>query len=360
MKLLIQNRDLKHALKKLGTVINQKAFLEVLRNIHVKAVDQKAVFTVSDTEVILSIEVPLSESIKEIETLIPFTWIKGISDLHADELLVLDLNKTIAHVKAFSAEYTQSSLVALKELPPVFPLPVENSVDMSGGFITWMNRAQLTCDFKNEIDIWISKVYLELVENIMIITSTNRSTLFTHTFNIQNSANMAVMVSAKIIKALDGFTNTKLFWNDDLFAFSSEGVTVIAKRPEGQFPQYNAVIPKDPTINLVANRVQLKEILEKVCFVNPSEATILFSKEKIQIVVENEHAQKAEFEYLLDNEFTGSIESMLVNPTHLKNILNQHDYEKIGVGVTEPFKPMFINNSTDLSYIGLLMPLSKK
>lgn len=358
MKLIISNKQLQRALKKLGTIVPKRSILPALEHILVEASGNKALLKVTDTEATIIYEILMNENVsKEDTALIELHWLKGICDLHEDEPILIDALKTKTTVTTSSGVYTQEVSVKMKDFPPLPEKPTDSSTEMMQGFVKWMHSASTLCDSKDVTRVWRSCVYLELINNQMIVTTTDANSLFTHTFEIESTMNKSFMISQKVVNTLNGFNETTLFLNDDSFAFQSEEMTVITKIPEHKFPDYNKIIPNSDVTNIVVEREMMKAVLDKIKFINPDLVTITPSENEVVFHAENEKGATATLTLSPSKPYTGEAMDIKVNPSKLHLLLSQTSYELIGLGFQAPAKPLVITNTTSLSYIGLIMPL---
>ena len=358
MKLIISNKQLQRALKKLGTIVPKRSIIPALEHILVEASGNKVLFKVTDTEATIIYEIQLSEPVsKDDSALIELHWLKGICDLHEEEPIAIDALKSKTTITTSSGVYIQEVSVKMKDFPPLPEKPVDSSTEMMQGFVKWMHSASVLCDSKDLVRVWRSCVYLELINNQMIVTTTDSNSLFTHTFEIESTMNKSFMISQKVVNTLNGFNETTLFLNNDSYAFQSEEMTVITKIPEQKFPDYNKIIPNSDVTNVVVEREMMKAVLDKVKFINPDMVKITPKENEITFHAENEKGATATLTLSTSKPYTGPEMDFKVNPSKLHTLLTQTNYECIGLGFQAPMKALVMTNTQSLSYIGLIMPL---
>ncbi len=365
MKLIINNKALQKALKKIGTVVPKRPMAPALEHVMVQAEGNQLTIKATNLEVTILYQMGLNENAsknlnenasKNDTSLINFHWLKGISELHGDEPLYIEALKTYTSVTASSGEYRQEASCKLKDFPVLPEVPGDDSVEMIETFVKWMVSASIFLDTKEEYNRWKGSVYLEIINNHLIITSANARQLFSHTFDIESTLNRSAMIPLTVVKALEGFKETTLFLSDDAYAFKSEGVTIITKIPEGKFPDYNKVIPKDSSENCAVDRIELKEMLDKIKFINPNSVTIIPGPESMELKTKNDSGQSANLTINLTKGYEGESMELSMSPTLLQQLLSQTDYENIGLAFRAPNKALVLSNTKDLSYVGLVMP----
>ena len=358
MKLIVNNKVLQKALKKIGTVVPKKVIVPALEHIMVTAQGNQLTIKATNLEVTMFYQLVLNDNASKDDTaLINFHWLKGISDLHGEEPIFIEALKTYTSVTTSSGDYRQDAACKLKEFPVLPEVPETESVEMIPGFVKWLSSASILIDPRDEFNKWKSSVYLEIINNHLILTSTNAHQLFTHTFDIESELNRSIMISQTVVKSLDGFEETKLFLNDDLYAFTSEGVTIISKLPDGKFADYNKLIPIEDPHNCAIDRVELKDLLDKVKFINPDACSIQTGADKLTINVKNESGQTAVLHINLSKSYTGEVMELGINPSDFQLLLTQTDYDTIGLSFQDKRKAFILTNTKDLSYVGLIMPL---
>jgi DNA polymerase-3 subunit beta len=361
MKFSVNNKQLKKALKKIKEVVPKNSTLPVLENVRVSANGSTLTLIATDLEVTLSLDLELDVPVdKSGENLIPFAWLSSISNIHDELPLNFSFTKRSVVITGENDEYEQKELEPVANFPALPEIPKQNMVAMNNDFISWLNAAIITCDVKEELQTWKSKVNMEIMGNGIIITSTQGNMLFTHSFPAETVAETEVMVSHKIIKALDGFKETSIYWNENHIAFESENMLVIATRPEGKYVNYRAVIPKYKP-NLSINRSALAMALEKASLVNDAQCEIQLSGNAggIKINADNQDFnRKMTVELTLIKKYEGKVEKISINPQSLQKLLSQITYDQLELAIHEPTKAVLLTSETDKAYLGLLMPVA--
>lgn len=358
MQIIVSNKNLQKALKKLGNIVPKKPVIDALNYLSVTGSGNSAVLKATDLEVTMFFDLQLSENIsKEDTALINFHWLKGISDLHGDEPIYIEALKTVTKVTASSGEYRQEVGVKLKEFPILPQVPDESSVPMIQDFVFWINSASILCHPATEMVPWKKHVFMEICDASLALTVTDANSLFTHTFALETSENRNFMVSPKVIKSLVGFVDTTLHLGQDSFAFTSDEMTIISKFPDGKFPDYRNIVPNvDPT-NCSVERSEMLQILEKAKFINPDTMRLIPGESSISIKSENPNGQSATLSIKLQKGYQGEQFEIGLNPTKLQLLLTQTEYENVGMAFQAPNKAMVLTNTLDMSYVGLIMPI---
>lgn len=358
MKISIPNQRLKPILKRIAAVVPRKAVLPALEMILVETKDNKLILHYTDLEITVSCEVPMADGVvvKDDKLLIPFQWLKGISDLHESEILTIDLYKSKAEIEASSGTYRQDIAVKLTDYPALPAMPDSHKVAMIDGFAKWLKAASKVCVF-SEATPSMNMVYLELIGESMIMTATDANALFTHQFAIDKVfVDTAVLVSQKVVGFMEGLTDISMHYNDDLYSFSSESISVYAKRPEHKFPAYNSIIPKADTTNLRVNRDALIAVLDKAAFINADVVSIKPTADQLIFTVKNERKQEAVLHCECFGNTAVADTTIMVQTSKLQTILSQIQFSFLGLTIVNA-TPLIVTNSEDMSYIGLLTTL---
>ena len=361
MKLIIQNKELKKALKRLGTVVPKKAVLSALEYIRITAKGNTMVLSCTDLDLTIHYELLLIENAtKEDTALVNFNWLKGICDLHGEEIVQLETLKTKTHIETSAGKFTQEVGVKLSEYPNLPEIPSTDPIPKLETIIPTLQRSAMIL-VAEDVRQWPCYSLVELQNRLISITSTDANSLFNCVLDYDYSgSDKNILISQRMIKALSGLTDSSFRFNENLYSFTSGEVTVIAKIPDVKFPNYKGVIPaRENYMHVLLNRVELIEVLQKVAFTN-SETVDLQVKEN-EVLFHSEHDNGAKSEIRLNTKapFTGTLdfERIKLNPSKLITLLEQVEFENVHIGLFAPTKAIVITEPDNTNHTSLLMPL---
>lgn len=356
-KIIISSKQLAAALKKLEQAISKKSVLPVLEDVYLKVRKTEVELITTDLE--LTIIVTCScEASHEFEMLIPFEFIKKVCALASDQPLTIEMNGNKGMIQGENDTYELGSLDKVDDYPKLPQPPQQKYIKMNGTFIEWLGRAKATVA-KDELRPALQHFCLDIKSNCVIMASTDANLIFSHVFPAESKNEDQLLVSPKIANALDGFSETEIFWNKQHIAFKSDNVTVIATRHEEKYPDYKVVF-HDEEPNLVLDRNAVIDALERACLnSSTSKHTVVYLKKEPGTI----HFEATDLylnrKILVDipGSFRGDTERTAVNAAKLLALMNQVEFDEVQLAIIAAEKGIQITSESDSDYKSLIMPL---
>ncbi len=362
MKIVISNKSLKSALRKLKGIVPARATVPALEALLIEADAKQLKLIASDMEVTLIMTLDLETPVdKPGKALVPFAWLNAISNLESDQPLEFSFTKKSLVVTSESDRFKQDGLEDVKNFPALPEVPNERSISMDNDFIATLNAALLICDVKEELQPWKSKVNMEITSKAIYLTSTNGTVLYTYVFHVEAKSQTECMISHKVIKALEGFKDTNIYWNEKFIVFESENVKVIATRPQGKYVNWRSVVP-DHQPNLSISRTDLIHGLDKITLANGNVCFLELKNEAgITITAKDEDLQREGSVMVpVAEKYSGEVERISVNPGLLLKLLHQVEYDELLFAIHDASKAVLLTAETDKNYTGFIMPFAQK
>lgn len=362
-KFIISTQTLKKVLHKLSYAVSIKSTLPVLGNIWCKVTDQSIEFIACDLELTIQYRQECETTGDGFEFLMSFQLIQKIVSLSKNCPLTFSLEKKGIKITGENDVYEIKNAFKTEDFPKIPAIPVKKAMPMDGTILSWLSTALKTiCN--DEGRERLTKVLLELRKKEITVASTDGSfMLFSYTMPIEAPADEDILLSAKVIKALEGLEESKLYWNDKIFAFESADVTIIVTRPvDMKYVSFRAIIPQDFNSNLSVSRAALIDALEK-CNINsdPFKETKLLLKNKGKVSFAAKDTQFGiAINVDVEGTYTGELESILFNSEKMLKLMLQVDFENIEIAAHDEKRPILFRAADDKGYLGLLMSMSVK
>lgn len=358
-KFIISADTLKPALKKLSQAIHKKTVLPVLTNLLIKVSKKEVELITSDLELTIHFNCECEAVDAPFEFLMPFDFLSKVVGLTGSAPITIELlSAKKARIHGEYDSYDLNSLDKVDDFPKLPALPKQNLITLNGDFITWLNRSMDTIS-KDEIRPAMLKACLDIQDIGMTLASTDSHVLFTHSFVLESKEKDQLLVSPKVAKALEGFTETEIYWHSKHIAFKSGKITVIATRHEDKYPNYKSIIPSYDA-NLTINRQSLINALERVCLTGAeTNLTIIdLQKEKGSIHFESKDEDMNRVVQVdIPGTYTGPVEKVALNASKLLVMMNQISFDEVQLHIHGKEKAVLISSESDKGYLGLIMPL---
>ncbi len=143
---------------------------------------------------------------------------------------------------------------------------------------------------------------------------------------------------------------------------SGSKTTLISRLIDGQFPNYERVIPAQATKTLTVERAPLAAAVKRASIVARDSASRVVLRttedgDKLTITAESGSVGNAYEEVEVAREGDASPVEIAFNAKYLADVLNVLDTEGLHIELTEPLRPGVIRPTDDADYLCVLMPM---
>ncbi len=160
----------------------------------------------------------------------------------------------------------------------------------------------------------------------------------------------------KILEETD--EDIKVSIDEKMAIFKTDTKTLMMKVLEGNFPDYNQVIPRDNDKILRINRQRFYDALSRMVIVSADRSNIVrisFSDEGI--VVSSESPNEGEGKEFVEAEYKGSKIEMGFNARFIMDILEVSDEEVMEMKILDELSAVLIKMAQDENFLNVVMPV---
>jgi len=215
----------------------------------------------------------------------------------------------------------------------------------------------------------ISGVLMNFIDNELILAATDSYRLAEKRIKLEKSAKAAksVIVPTKtlqeLIRVLDeSVENFEIYLNENQILFSFNEVGIISRLIEGQYPNYQQIIPKEHRTEIkLFNKDLIKAVKSASLFCKPgiNDVGLEIKAEEKKIVISAFNTQVGENTSSLDGEVKGENNSIVFNYRYLLDGLQNIDTENLILEFTNNANPGVIKPENQNDYIYLIMPIKQ-
>lgn len=170
---------------------------------------------------------------------------------------------------------------------------------------------------------------------------------------------------ARIVGNDEGEVVVTLSGNQIQFQIKDEkggDTTLISRLIDGQFPNYERVIPSQTTKTLTLEREPLAAAVKRAAIVARDSASRVVLRttedgDKLTITAESGNVGNAYEEVEVALTGDGSPVEIAFNAKYLSDVLNVLDGEGLHIELTEPLRPGVVKPTDDADYLCVLMPM---
>lgn len=139
--------------------------------------------------------------------------------------------------------------------------------------------------------------------------------------------------------------------------FNIDGISIISRLIEGQFPNYQQLLPESYQIELSIEREALLNTVKRVSILAQNNLPIKIMFEKKNLIVTSDTQGVGQAEEKIDIDFDGEPFEVAFNPGYLMDGLNSSSQKTIAMKFVSPVKPAVITAEKEEKFVYLLMPV---
>jgi len=176
--------------------------------------------------------------------------------------------------------------------------------------------------------------------------------------------NLKIIIPLKTIQEVirifkDDDDKIIIYFDKNQILFKTENSQLISRLINGDFPDYQSIIPQTFETDITLNREQLINALKLTSSFTDRLNEIKFSaKENTKnIEIYSSNQLLGENQYLIPSKIKGTAVDVVFNWRFLLDGIKVLDSENIFLGLNGDNKPVFIKSPGDVSYFYILMPI---
>lgn len=364
MKFTIQREQLLKTLQLVTGVVERRQTLPVLANLLVKATDNRLEFTGTDLEVQLVAE--CEAKVDQVgEATLPARKLADIwRSLGEGAEVSVAVEGDRAVVKSGRSRFTLATLPAA-DFPqvPGGDVDVDLTVnqDVVRGLIDDVSFAMA----QQDVRYFLNGMLLEVADGHLRAVATDGHRLAMSTAALEQGAEgrTRAIVPRKgvleISRLLDGESETvNLQLGGNHLQLRTNGFTLTTKLVDGQFPDYEKVIPSDTSRKLRGDRETLRNAFQRAAILsNEKYRGVRLTIEGEQLTIQANNPEQEEAEEVVAVEFGGDALEIGFNVSYLLDVLGVLDTDEVQLSVSDANSSALIEGPGHDSALYVVMPM---
>lgn len=365
MKLSIQRETLLRPLQVASSVVERRQTLPVLSNVLVSCRNNTLTLTGTDLEVEMVAKIGLDDGAEDGETTLPARKILDICRAlpEAAKLnLTIDVGKAL--IRSGKSRFTLSVLPA-SDFPNIEPLvsPFELSISQKA-LKSLIEQTQFSMA-QQDVRYYLNGLMLELTPNKLraVATDGHRLAISETEADVQVTENRQIIVPRKGVTELarlleDSESQIRLQIGENHIKVDLPDISFTSKLIDGKFPDYQQVIPENPSKIATCDRQELYQAFARASVLSNEKyrgMRIQLTNNQLKATVHNPEQEEAEEE--LSVQYQGDDFEIGFNVSYFIDALAAIKEEKVQIQFTDANHSCLVNGLDDKASRYVIMPM---
>lgn len=369
MNLICIKDKLKDGVDTASRVSGDHPTLSILKNILIEAQKDKIKITGTNLEVGLQCVVP-GKVVKDGSITVPAGLFSQIVNTLNQDRVTLSLSGTTLEVltDSYSAKVQGSSAEEFPLIPKIQPnhTKLEVNADVLKDSLEKVLAAAQFSELRPELNtvflqFGMDKLVLAATDSFRLAEKTMNDSEFKSDSGREFRALIPLKTAQELLRLLKGSGPVKIAKDENQIQFSTEEVEFISRLVDGNFPDYQAIIPKKFSTELTLDREEFINAVKLTGVFGSSVPEIIFSPadkgKGLKIYSRDE--KLGENNYLLPAKIKGNLSEFSFNWRYILDGLKASEGKEVILGLSEENRPAILRSPGDASYFYIVMPILK-
>lgn len=360
MKFTISQKNFQSALNIVQRGLSGKNLMEVLKGVHIEAVDNMLYITTNNLElgILTKVEASVQE---EGKVLIDGKIISDIVRKLSNENITVKVgNDNIVNIKTSKSEFNIVAMVNNR-----FPLIEEYEASyykmVSSEIFTEMIRKTHFAASTDEARGVLTGELLEIDDNSVIMVAIDgfRLAIKKIDSNLNLEQRKAVIPKSTLLeiqRLSESVEEIGVLFEDRSVSFKIGDTVLNSNLLEGDFINYKQIVPSDFTTKIKINVKEFGDALDRASIVSNNKLVILNIKEDM-LKLSSRNSEIGNLEETIDIEFEGKELEIAFNSRYFTDVFRFIEDEFVYLKFNSSISPCVVEPESDQDYIYLLLPV---
>lgn len=362
MRLRCKKNELVNALNKVGDIASEKTPNLLLSYLLLQTVGNKLRLMATDLEVGIETFVELQVE-EEGEVACPAKKFESlITELPADDIAI-DTQKNNSILINSGSSHFRLMGIGTDKFPILPEIKDEVRVELDGKDFREIIKHSFFAMSLDERRTALNGLCFKISEGVLkIVAADGRRMAYTCRNTDAKGPAIEVLVPAGTVRKLEHVIEEgplKILFSEKQIVFCSGQTRFVSRLTEGEFPDYEMIIPKTLKSKISFNRGALLSVLKRMALLTGDKANAVkldIGKKKIIFSIENPELGEGREEMACDDCKAESM-TILFNPHYIIDFLKNNTAESVDFQFNEAGTPVIFKPDTDENYIYFLMPI---
>ncbi|OGQ56816.1 MAG: DNA polymerase III subunit beta [Deltaproteobacteria bacterium RIFCSPLOWO2_02_FULL_50_16] len=366
MEFKVNRNEFLKSLRWIQGVVERKTTMPILTNVLIEGEAKRLTLTATDLEIGIRVECPAEVSSPGMIVVSARSLYEIIKELVIDRVRLKGEEGKRLEIHAGRSEF---KVVAMKadDFPSVMEGGTNSFTPLEGSLLLEMVEKTAYAISSDETRYALNGVYIEKLKEEnglrMVATDGHRLSYVDRKIGREFLLKKGVIIPKKGIQELkklisEGEGDFELALDEKNMMARRGTTTVLARLIEGQYPEYQQVIPTTTGRYLSVHRETFIGALKRASVMATDRVNgihLKVSPGNLEVSSNNPDLGEAREE--LDVDYKGETFQVGFNPRYLLDILNVIEDEKVVLELKDEVSPCIIRSEYDKSFLALVMPM---
>lgn len=345
-------------------IISSRNALSVLSNVFLEADNNTLLIKATDLKVSFESRIPVDVKRPGSTTVFSDKFLGILRALPDGDVEFEQVENTFVIKPVFGSIDFKLKSIASDKFPELQEISGSNYFNIAQKDLIEMIGQTSFAVSDDETRYFMNGVYLEHQDKdlVMVATDGRRLSLIRKTFADLDFSFSPVIIPPKILhlvkKLCSGEGVVAMAVSDKHIYFDFDNQKLSSNLIEGQFPNYNRVIPEKQDNRVIVEKEKLVEALKRVSLlVEQRSRRIYFSVQKDNIVLSSEESEIGVAREELPCKYDGPETVIALNYVYLSDPLKVIEDAKLVVEFSEANKAISLIPSEESGYVHIIMPM---
>jgi len=369
MELSIQRDDLLRGLQKSQSVAERRSSMPVLSNVLLEAKDQQLHLTATNLEVSFTGSHQADVAKEGAITIQARKFYEIVKELPFPEIRIIEKENQWVNISSGATEYNLVGLPA-DDFPQIAQYEDVEWVEMEAPTLKEMIDKTIFAVSTEETRYNLSGIYFEKLETEdpvglkLVATDGHRLSLIQKPlpevakFDFEKGIIIPRKGMQELSRLLEEGEQVEVAFHENTAIFRIEESTLIMRLIDGEFPDYNTVIPKDCKRVLEVDRSRFMEMLRRMSIISTDRYRGIRCKirpENMEIISNNPEIGDAREE--IPVTYQGEEMTIAFNPRYFMETLGVMKSKVISARMIDESSACIISGEEDEGFFSVVMPM---
>jgi len=363
MRIKALKEDLLKATQIVQNVISPHTTLPVLSNILIETVKDRVRLISTDLDIGISYSF-FAKVEEEGAITIPAKKVSDIfRELPGENIEILTKKNNAIEIKS-NQSYFRLIGIPKDEFPKLPNFKNKEFIILPQNIFKRMIEVSSFAISKDETRYILNGALVEIKEDgiRMVTTDGRRLVLVEERKDFPKGIDKKIIIPSKtiheLLRNLSNETELKIAFDENQIYFEFNEIVIISRLIEGNFPEYEKVIPKETKNKVKTDKNKLYQAIKRVSLLtNPNSQAIKIDILKDKMMLSKNTPEIGEAKDQIDIDYKGDTLSIGFNPIYLMEVLRVFEKDVVEIELTDPQKPAVIRMNTPYKYIYIVLPM---